>query len=279
MATTKEAFRPLLISEKLVTPLTLCRAAVTGMGWAMSTMGESTTFPVGQQYGNGAFEKQLKQARKNTGEPERKGYNQSHVSDFLKAFDSPLRLKDVKYNQMRPKIRESLQGNFAISMAGSTAKTPAASKLRKWVNPVAHQLLFFDWEGGVRTGTVAFIDPMTPPNNSNYVRRVPVREMWQFGSKFQFLKRYVCERYSIGKYTRAAITRRDMAQLTLQVQEKLVAALKGWQEADAEVEELIEKYNELDAKYEACMEGQGIPVDQENEVIAHLQSALNILQD
>ena len=277
MAPTREQYRPPLVSEKLVSPWTLCRAAVTGMAWAMATLGESMTFPDGDPWGAPRIRTALIDARENTGDPTRSGYNQSHVEAFLRAFGSGLKLEDVKYNKSKTKIRESLQGHYAISLAGNVGRTPAGSKLRKWVNAVGHQLLFFDWEGGQKTGTVAVIDPMTPQLVSNYVRRVPVAEMWAFGSAFQASGVFVAERYRIGHYTKQAVTIRQMAAVTLDVQQKLVLAQTGWQNADAEVDALIARYNELDAEHSALIESSGVSADVEREVERRLRAALAAL--
>jgi len=279
MAASREHYRPPLISERLVLPLTLCRAAATGMAWAMATLGESVTRADGREFGNAVFTKRLKQARTNTGEPLRPGYNQSHMEDFMRAWGCSLKLKDVKYNKKRAAIRESLQNGYAITLAGNVGSVAnPLSKLNKYVNPVGHELIFFDWQGGWRTGSVAFIDPMTPVGVPNYVRRVPVLEMWQFGSYFQLMGIYGAERWKIGKYTRALNTRREMAGLVLDAQTKLLAAQKGWSEADAELDAIIERYNTLDAAHTALMDESGVSATVEAEVALKLQKALDLIQ-
>ncbi len=243
MAATRSEYNPLLVSERLVKRLTLCRASTTGMAWFMSTLGEATIWPNGRQFGESKLRTLLQDARVATGEPLRKGYNQSHVTAFLKAFGSHLTIKDVIYNKSRLRIRESLQWGFAVCMAGNVAETPADSILRDLVGEVAHEMLFYDWQGGWKTGTVAVIDPMTPPGTRFYVGRVPVREMFMFGSRYKIGNRFNAERYKIGKYAKAAISHRRNAKIILDVQTKLLNAIAGREESDAEADKLLGQLN------------------------------------
>jgi hypothetical protein len=273
MVATKERYKPKLVSEKLDRPLTLCRAAATGMAVFAMTLGESCTYPNGYTWGNVRIKQALKQARENTGEPNRPGYNQSHIPAFLKAFLS-IRMEPSEYifNKTRKRIRERLQTGHAITMAGDVAGTPLDSKLRRYVNPgVGHQLFFFDWQGEWKTGTVASIDPMTPPDATNYIRRIPVSEMWGFGRRFSMDtgdgRIYTAEKWRIGRNTEERQTARQLSALNLQLSNKYIGALNEISALDAE-------NDELQAKLEECEQPPGVPLSQEEAAIAALEKAL-----
>jgi hypothetical protein len=239
------------------------------------SLGESCTMQNGRLWGPQTITDKLQEARRLTGEPKRKGYNQSHIPAFLEAFGSAyMKPKSYLYWRDRKPIRESLQGPFVITMAGDVAGTPAGSKLRRYVNAgVGHELIFFDWEGDWRTGTVAVIDPMQAQDTGQYVRRVPASEMWAFGSRFRAMGLYCAERWKIGSQTRAARVAKDRAAVILDLQQKVLKWREYSAELDAENDSLVDKYNELDAK---CKDG-GVPITTESEVADLLQEAINKL--
>jgi len=279
MAATKERYRSLQVSERLAPPLTLCRAACTGMAVMFMSMGESCTYSTGKLWGNRRIQQALEEARKLTGEPNRKGYNQTHVGYFLQAFGSTkMTKKQYIYNKERKDIRESLRGDYVITMAGDVAGTRLESPLRKYVNGnVGHELLFFDWEGDWRTGTVAVIDPMQPQSKGDYVRRVPAKDMWAFGKKYLWMSRYICERFKIGSQTKAAQVARDRAAVILDLQNRILTWRSAMVETERELQDVEDELKIVMGKLDACRSGGGIPVEQEQNVVELLRQALVLL--
>lgn len=274
MVAKRGRYLPLQCSERLVLPLTLCRAASVAHAVALMTLGESYIYSNGNLWGEETLRTRLKLGRIRTGEPKRRGYNQSHLEAFLQAFNSPrLRPKDYIYNKSKLRIRSSLQRGYAVTFAGNVGGTPRGSNLRRDVNAVAHEIIFWDWQGGNRSGNVAFIDPMTPQGSGSYIRRVPVSHMWAFAKAFKQNKVYIAERWKIGDYTAARMQEKASAKLVLQLQHRVLALKKTTETLDREYNDLVDKYNALEAQLTAQPD-TGVHRDAEQKALTLMRAAI-----
>ncbi len=275
MVARKWRFVPLQMSERLDPPLTLCRAVAVGVAVQLMTTGESVVAPTGRQWGRQTIKQAIERARKLTGEPNRKGYNQSHIPAFLAAFNSPCR-KDYIFNKSRRRIRESLQNGYAVTLAGNVGHVKGKSKLKRDVNNVAHEMIFWDWQGGNRTGTVSFIDGMTPQGSATYIRRVPVSQMFQFASAFGQNGVFIAERWKVGEYTAARQQEKRSARLVLSLQKRNLEFRLYAKELDEENDDLVKKYNALEAKCKATDGGASLVAEQ--QALALMREAIGKLK-
>ena len=63
--------------------------------------------------------------------------------------------------------------------------------------------------------------------------------------------------------------------LVLDAQTKLLAAQQGWQEADAEVANLVDRYNALDSLYQALLLDAGMSATNEADIADLLREVLD----
>jgi hypothetical protein len=195
----------MLFSERLA-PLpdgsfNLCRAASLAMMYDAATNGDWTTSPNGSRWGRTKIKDALEDMRKSAGpDPEGDGYNQSHQAAFLRGVGAP---EDAwqQFNTFWPNIADALRNGWTVELAGNVKHVPADSPLRKYVNPVAHDIILID----IVPDRVLFIDPMTPHGASPYVRSAPISHFQQFGSEFRTSAgNYTAGRMKRGKYSDVA---------------------------------------------------------------------------
>jgi hypothetical protein len=207
MAATIDRYNPRLFSERLAPnasgSYTLCRAAVLAMMYDAGTLGEWTTNPSGSRWGKAKVKGALEDMRAATGEPLRDGYNQSHADDFLRGINAPTDAYDVR-NVGWSDLEDDLRRGYSVDLAGDVKHTPLGSPLRKYVDPVAHDILLLRIND--RTGRITFIDPMTPPGQKA-IRTAPIADFRAFGSEFRNNGAYTAGRVKKGKYTQEAILR------------------------------------------------------------------------
>jgi hypothetical protein len=272
LPSTERGYRPILVSEKLISPTTMCRGAATAMGWFGCTMGEYSTRDDGRDVGAPFLRDMLKKMRAETGDPKLAGYNQGYLDEFLRGMGVSVPAAEFIFNRLWADIIASLddqgQKNW-ITLAGSTARTPANSPIRKYVSEFPHELIMVDYDRG--KSAIAFIDPMTPHGTGNYVRWAPEDDFRAFGSHFKEGGNYVAERWPVGKYTRAAITLRKQANLVVQLQKDVQEYKNGWLAADDELKDLISRYNSLNQQYEDCLDNSKL-----DEAIAALKDIARI---
>ena len=208
MAATIDRYNPRLFSERLAPnasgSYTLCRAAVLAMMYDAGTLGEWTTTPSGARWGKAQVKKALVDMRAATGEPDRDGYNQSHAVDFLRGIGAPVDAYDVR-NAPWFDIEDDLRHGYSVDLAGDVKHTPAGSPLRKYVDPVAHDILLLRIND--KTKRITFIDPMTPPGQK-HIRTAPIADFRAFGSEFRTNGAYTAGRVKKGRYTQEAIVQR-----------------------------------------------------------------------
>lgn len=210
MSTQTARYKPLLFSEKLAPnsagQYTLCRAASLAMGYDAVTNGDWTTNPDGSRWGRVKIKNMLERMRSATGEPLRDGYNQTHVPAFLKAMGAPPDAWE-QANVAWTGLIGDLNSGFVVELAGNVRHTPDNSPLRKYVNPVDHDIIMLDY----KSGRISFIDPMTPHGARRYIRWAPASDFQQFGSEFRTNGNYIAGRLKRGKYSDLAILRRKGA--------------------------------------------------------------------
>lgn len=266
MAVNAMKYRPLLFSERTNVrdidgdgdlDLTLCRASCTAMGFDATTLGEWTTSPNGQRWGRARISTALERMRRATGEPNRPGYNTSHTDDFLRGVGAPTEAGEL-YIRTFPEILKSLEEGWVISMSGNVGKINGPSPMKKYVNPVPHEMLLTRLSKN-KNG-IAFIDPMTPHGVSRYERWAEKAHVRQFGSAFRNANgQYVAVRFKRGKYTEAREVARDRARVILQLQGNFANLKKLWEQQqvelgkqDEEIEQLKQQIVVLEEKLEAC---------------------------
>jgi len=205
MSVVTNKYNPLLFSERVAPnangALTLCRAASLAMGYDAATNGDWTTNANGSRWGRAKIKRALEKMRAETGEPLRDGYNQSHQAAFLRAIGAPEDAWEA-YNRSWSDIAQSLRSGWTVELAGNVVHTPADSPLRKYVNPVDHDILLLGIND--KTKRVRFIDPMTPHGTRKYIRSAPSAHFRQFGSEFRADGTYIAGRMRRGRYSDAA---------------------------------------------------------------------------
>ena len=257
MAVDPMKYRPILMSEWLAPKdidddgdldLTLCRASATGMALGAMTLGEWTRTSKGSNWGRARIKTLLNRMRYATGEPNRPGYNQSHVPDFVRGAGFPASIIQI-YNKPWPDIKESLKSGFVVTLAGDVAGTPAGSPMRRYVNPgVGHEILLTRLSNDGKQ--IAFIDPMTPHGTAVYERWAPTSHVNGFSSRFKSDNNVIAERWRRGKLTEAKDVARDRADLILKLQEDLAGLQRHWQRQQAELIEQDTRIDELLAQLE-----------------------------
>lgn len=217
MAVDYMLYRPLLVDEHLNMrdvdndgdlDATLCRASATLMALDAWTGGGLTTKATGTKWGKAQIRNALGKMRRQTGEPDRYGYNQTHVYDFVRAMGLPSSSFTV-FNQSMPEIRKKLEDGFVVTLAGDVGLTPVGSPLRRYVNPVGHEIIVTRIN---KDGTkAAFIDPMTPHGTLRYERWAPWSHFADFAGRFGVPKARVAEIWKRGYGSEAEKQRRQKA--------------------------------------------------------------------
>jgi hypothetical protein len=192
------------------------------MMYDAGTLGEWTTTPSGERWGRAKIKNALVDMRTATGEPERVGYNQSHADDFLRGINAPedaYQARNLEWDD----IERDLRNGYTVDLAGNVAHTPANSPLRKYVNPVDHDILLLRIND--KTKRITFIDPMTPPGQKA-IRTAPIADFKAFGSEFCTNGGYIYGRLKKGRYTEAALIRQDQGGADVAALKARIEALK-----------------------------------------------------
>ena len=244
MSTVTSRYKPLLFSEKLAPngagALTMCRGASLAMAYDAGTNGDWTTNPDGSRWGRAKIKNMLDKMRLATGEPLRDGYNQGHVDEFLKAMGAPPDTWQVDNNPW-PDLIADLKSGFVVELAGNVRHTPADSPLRKYVNPVDHDILMLDF----KDNRIAFIDPMTPHGTARYVRWAPADHFKKFGSEFAISGRYVAGRVKRGKYSDVAKAKAPDANVAA-LKQKVADLRAALDDVDAENILLLDRVQDIE---------------------------------
>lgn len=239
MSTLTSRYKPLLFSEKLAPnaagQLTLCRAASLAMAYDASTNGDWTTNADGSKWGRAKIKNMLERMRAATGEPLRDGYNQSHVPAFLSAMRAPGATWE-QANVPWEDLIADLKTDYVVELAGNVSHTPADSPLRKYVNPVDHDILLLDY----KDGRITFIDPMTPHGTRRYIRSAPAEHFKQFGSEFRTGGNYTAGRVKRGRYSDMAILRREQGSDQISALKAKIAKL------DSDIAWIMKENSELE---------------------------------
>lgn len=266
-------YRPLLFSERVepndLGKFDLCRAASLAMGIDAATLGEWTTNANGSKWGKAKIKRALEKMRAATGEEGRGSYNQGHMDDFLRGVNFPVEAYE-RFNKPMSEIKQTLK-THVVFLAGDVRHTPAASPLRKYVNPnVGHEIIL---TGISNDGTkIAFIDPMTPHGTKRYQRWAPVAHFAKFGSEFKEGKDYIAGRMKRGQYTQAKVVARNRAKIVKKLQEDILSLQGLWQGQQAELAVQDQKIMDLQGEV-ALLENQL------QEAIAHDSADVELLQD
>ena len=266
MAVDSRQYRPTLIDEHLDMQdvdndgdldATLCRAAATAMALDCMTDGEWTRTVKGERWGRARIKTLLKRMRAATGEPNRAGYNQSHVDDFVRGAGFPTEIIRI-FNKSMPDLKKKLKEGFVVTLAGDVAGTPATSPLRKYVNPgVGHEIIITRIN---KDGTkAAFIDPMTRHGTRKYERWAPWSHFQGFAKRFGTSSARIAEIWKRGRLTEAKDVARNRAVVILQLQNALADLQKLWKKQQLELSDqddtiaaLRAKANELEAALDEC---------------------------
>ena len=257
-------YRPPVASERLL-PKTIhgyngCRLSAAWSGAAVATLGESTLLPNGRLKGVAARKRDLERMLRATGEPNRVGFNQSHVPAIHDALGVP--------------TPEPWTGTFeelwrdegaAFTIAGNPQDIAGASTLerlaaqRGW-SGADHELLLLPRRG--THGTI--IDPMRPQGGSYSGDRVPKAEVRQFmrSREIEAGGRPVAERYPVGGWTQAALATRRLRRRLDEAEEQAEATQKR-----------------LRARIAALEAGSGAPVDHSLAVGAALEHERVVIRD
>jgi len=222
-------YKPILFSERLAPngagAFTMCRGASLAMAFDAGTNGDWTTNPDGSRWGRAKIKNMLDRMRVATGEPQRDSYNQGHVPEFLKAMGAPPEAYQTA-NVSWADLIADLKSGFVVELAGNTRHTSVDSPLRKYVNPVDHDILMVDY----KDGRIAFIDPMTPHGTARYIRWAPAQHFEQFASEFRTGGNNVAGRIKRGKYSEINLSRQRMAKALKDVSlrnEQLASRISG----------------------------------------------------
>jgi hypothetical protein len=257
MAVSERLYRPTLIDEHLDMrdvdndgdlDATLCRAAATAMALDAMTLGEWTRTPKGERWGRARIKTLLKRMRAATEQPNRSGYNQSHVPAFVKGAGFPTDIIRI-YNKPMSDIKQKLKDGFVVTLAGDVAGTPAGSPLRKYVNPgVGHEIIITRVSGDGKRA--AFIDPMTRHGTSVYERWAPWPHFVGFAKRFVSNGNAIAEIWKRGRLTEAKEVARDRAVVILKVQTALADLQKLWEKQQRELISQDETIAKLTAQVE-----------------------------
>lgn len=266
MAVKSRLYRPTLIDEHLDMrdvdddgdlDATLCRAAATAMALDAMTDGEWTRNTVGNRWGKARIKTLLKRMRAATGEPNRQGYNQSHVDDFVRGAGFPTDIIRI-YNKPMSDIKARLKAGFTVTLAGDVKGTPAGSPLRRHVNAgVGHEIIVTRLSADGKKAW--FIDPMTRYGTTPYERLAPWPHFVGFAKRFMVSGNAIAEIWERGRLTQAKEVARDRATTLLKVQRALSDLQKVWKEQqlelieqDKHIETLRKRRDELRAALGEC---------------------------
>lgn len=286
MATQKSKYKALHASELLIRKPRVngCRVSVTLEAADYATLGEVTTNADGSRFRTLAKARTLRRMRAATGEPDRPGFNQSHVATFVKELGLPRDVYSI-FNRPWADIKNALDGHNVISIAGNNKHTPVGSTLRINVNPVAHQILLTEISSDGKT--ITFSQPMDP--DADYkLRRAPASEVKAFASEFRSGGRYTAEKYRIGSHTVAAIEARKAAARIARIKTDAAeaartAAIAAEQAAQTAQDGYDRELERLDEQI-LMLESQLIPVDAADEAgyaraLDRVDEAVALLRD
>lgn len=205
-------YRPPFASERLLKPTASgfngCRLSAAWSGIAVATLGESTMTPTGNVKGTAGRRADLRKMLQGTGEPNRDGFNQSHVAGYHAAVGQPA--PDIFSGSF-----EKLWGdkNAAYTIAGhprgmTGTKIMSLASSRGWSN-VSHELLLLH---NRKSDSCVIYDPMHPQSGSYRGDRVPKAEIRRFMTNpaVGIGGALNAERYPVGGWTAERKTKRRL---------------------------------------------------------------------
>ncbi len=234
MTATVLKYEPPTTPETWMRPINGCRLSVLVSARAFETLGEELTRPNGKPYDRKLRTVLMRSLRAATGRGRNApGYTRDNaLRAYAKVFGEDANA--VRANDRPRIIKDNLEDGWFYSISGNTGRTRPGSPLRRFVNPVAHEIGIAPFP--YPNGDVDVCEPMSPMSRG-WVR-VPWKDIKAFSSEFAFdMGRRVCIRFKTGRYTEAAMVRRRkndaLAKLT-STNVKLVKANRtGRRDVDA----------------------------------------------
>ena len=262
-----------LASEKLVTPYTLCRASADFAATMGASTNEAGIGTNGRPLTKMARRAMLLRAKKAGGE-DRSGYGQRHVKAMHQAMfpgmPNPIEVvtRDFAEELWQHLGRNSdnkaedgpRRGDFVISVSLDLSAVPATSPLRRWTNPVFHQVAL--WVRSKDNSSAYVLDGMAPYTDGMNGYWAPRAHIAKAAKAIE--EGYViCELYPVGEWTYARQIARQkngtINRLNAMIEENLetIARLRTKRDTlAAQLQSLqdssSEQIDDLQAELEAC---------------------------
>ena len=200
-----------LASEKLVRPYTLCRASADFAATMGASLNEYGVGRNGRPMSKMARRAALLRAKKAGGE-DRSGYGQRHVKQMHQAMfpgaPNPIEVvtrdfaddlwQHLGRNSDDSKLDGPRRGDFVISVALDLSAVPSTSPLRRWTNPVFHQVSL--WVRSKDNSSAYVLDGMAPYSDGMNGYWAPRSHIAKAAKAIE--EGYViCELYPVGEWT------------------------------------------------------------------------------
>lgn len=245
--TQSQKLRLYLASEKLVKPYTLCRASADFAATMGASLNEYGVSRVGRPMTKMARRAALLRAKKAGGE-DRSGYGQRHVKAMHQAMfpgaPNPIEVVTQEFgedlwqhlgrNSDDPKQDGPRRGDFVISISLDLSAVPATSSLRRWTNPVFHQVAL--WVRSKDNSSAYVLDGMAPYSDGMNGYWAPRAHIAKAAKAIE--EGYViAELYPVGEWT----AERQMARKKNTAIASLETTLQAYAQANDRQKQTIEQ--------------------------------------